>query len=524
MKKKIMGTIAVVTASAILLSACGANSNASAARMADRTAGRAENVIKRIERYDDSKFNFPAHFGNDFFVSNQNSLEQDGYKFQTNTRKENFAKNSNFSENMKKAKEKKALKPNTVKAWLGDEVNEQRYQGKHFDISNLNKSNKSLTTYNHKMEDLYALCADISAANRKQNEALDKIKREASELRSNSKQLKAKGRTKHKTDYTAFNRAHDNAQKAMMALHKDKPGLKREMRMLPKSNVNMNVEHMSKRYMTIMNKLDTRVSKLDAVTTSLGEMNDAMRVALGKVKQEPVYKAHNPSNRLPNNYSNCPAVPMYNVPGQSSLHFEDPAKGILPPHVNPTSENAGGINPASVITGNENLQAVQAPIKPKTYTKIKANGEREKFTHNTARITPEINQAKEAKPAKRVQPKLEVEKTRVERIHCKGENCTSHENETRGIRQNPEIKQERPQIRHSRINHENENIKQTRPTQFQPRPEREKQNIMFQPKQETQHQATFFQPTVSETTQPKERPVTLPYEFTQSERHAVGEF
>ena len=261
MKKKIIGTVAIVSASAMLLSGCNASSASSAARSADRTAKRSENVAKRMVQYEDKHYNFPKHFEGDFFVTNQNEMQMHGYNFATTPKN----------------------RPEVVRA-------NDRYQGRHFDMSSLNQNNASKMAYQNRLDDLYALCADISAANAKQNQLINEIKAENNSIRKTARDLKnhktARGRkNQHKPNFTQFNDAHDEAQKAIVALHKDRKSMQPEMKRKYKNHAQLqhNVDYMSTRYMTIMNKLDSRVSKLSRVSIALadqrhGEPGQAQRV------------------------------------------------------------------------------------------------------------------------------------------------------------------------------------------------------------------------------------------------------
>ena len=269
-KKAIIASVALGVACTIALTGCGnASSPAGASRAATRLAKRTDTVTGKMDKYEDKNYNFPHAFGNDFFI--KPSPEVDEFQFH----------NPEFN----KMKENRNKFPLSKKKTNTDaKASDATYYPRHFERKSLNMRNASRQEYLNRLDDLYALCADISAANARQNQLINEIKQEGAIMRELSSELKGKSR-KPKTDWTEFNKSKDKAEKNLTKLYRDRNKLGKGIRMIPKANKNINPEAMQMRYHVIMNKLDSRLEKLETTKESMVMVNNSMRKKLGKSEE-----------------------------------------------------------------------------------------------------------------------------------------------------------------------------------------------------------------------------------------------
>jgi len=273
-KKKLgMTVICVGMGCAIVLSGCGASNAVQAARASDKTAKRCDRIVKKLDTYNDSSYKFPSAFGNEFFVANKKQMETQGFQFR-DTQTKDHKKTS-------REKKRETNTPRTVTA-NGALQSPERYQSRHYNKTDLNTNSLAKATYFNQVDNLYALCADVSAANEKQNQQVKKIKEESAEMKQLSKELRNK--RKIKSDWKQFNKTNKETNKALTELYKDRGGIKKSIKPLSSSTKSMNIGKLDTDYNAVLNKLDTRIKKLDNVERGMSQMNESMRVALGKPK------------------------------------------------------------------------------------------------------------------------------------------------------------------------------------------------------------------------------------------------
>ncbi|MCL2755995.1 MAG: hypothetical protein FWE45_02990 [Firmicutes bacterium] len=278
-KKAIFGGIVIGTCCVLLLSGCNANSADAAARMSDKTANRADTIIKKIDTYEDTHYRFPSAFGNEFFVTDHDY--KDDFRFKSETSYEIKDNTSSYQKDAAKSRGIKMFRPTSKKinkktpATVNANTNEinQRYQARHFEHTKLNQNNQKKQAYMNRLDDLYMLCADISAANTKQNQLISQIREESNMLRQNASGLYGK---KTKADWSEFNKAHDDTNKAMTKLYRDRNSVGKRIRMLPKKSDNVHPEKLTTRYQYVMSKLDCRIDKLEQTKSGLERMNNSI--------------------------------------------------------------------------------------------------------------------------------------------------------------------------------------------------------------------------------------------------------
>lgn len=267
-KKALTAVVAVSAAAAMIMTGCNASSARAASAQSENTAKRTDTVMKRMDTFSDKDFKFPQHFGHDFFIKEDKTKtgEVSGTQTETENRGENNARVTMNPQTRASARRMINENPN-------------RYQAKHYKYADVNMDNEARVKLYERLDDLYLLCADLSAANKKQDQKKAEIREQANLLRKHSKELKGK---KIKTDWGKFNTAQKNTKKSLDELYKDRGKLSKRVRTIPKSGGNINVDAMTSRYSAIMNKMDARLNKLDKVHNDLYEMNRAASAALGK--------------------------------------------------------------------------------------------------------------------------------------------------------------------------------------------------------------------------------------------------
>lgn|GEM_PF-3920802 len=234
--------LAVVAVGGVLLATNNAQTAGAASRQSYKTAGRADNVVRKLDTFDDANFAFPTAFGNDFFVSNPNEVAQ-------------------------------VMDRPVTSNWAG------RYQSRYFDMEMLNKSNPSRMEYMERLDNLYALCADISAVNAKQNTLVREIREETMKLRGNAAKIST-----HKVkakQLREFNRANDTTKDKITRLHRDRNSINKRVKALPKQKGELNVHATDMRYTVIMDRLDMRVQKLEETKAGLVRMNASIEELVG---------------------------------------------------------------------------------------------------------------------------------------------------------------------------------------------------------------------------------------------------
>ena len=277
--KAILASVAVGTCCVMLLTGCGNANNANAAaRMGNNTAKRADNIVKKLDTYEDAHYKFPTAFGGDFFVKDHDYANDFYFKSVHTKEVQTIEKQPRkLSERMKmKSLQRRAsrqnAKPTSVNAGT---MEGGRYMARHYESNRLNQENAGKKAYIDRYDDLYMLCADISAANAKQDKLISEIRGETTQLRQNAGMVYGQNK-KIKKDWSEFNKAHADTQKAMTMLYRDRNAVGKSLRVVPKKMDNVHPEKLSMRYQVIMNKLDCRIDKLEATKDGLCRMNKAL--------------------------------------------------------------------------------------------------------------------------------------------------------------------------------------------------------------------------------------------------------
>jgi hypothetical protein len=243
--------ICIIAASLILtilasgiLSGCEANNAASAANAGKNTAKKLENTVAKLEVMNDSDFGFPAVFGNEFFTEEQ-----------------------------------EILRPT---APVSRRVNQRNYRAKHFGDRKLNQDGSARTKYLDQVDDLYVLCADISAANAQCNEKVAEIKEEIKKLEELSNEIKKSGK-KGKYAFAKFNYNNKMLNESVTKLYRDRNRIRSAAKNNDKQRGNaFDVETATMHNLKIVDKLEVRLKLLDDTHEKLVAMNETMRVTLGK--------------------------------------------------------------------------------------------------------------------------------------------------------------------------------------------------------------------------------------------------
>lgn len=268
-KKWVLAGLAVMTASALMLGACGSANATSTARSAERTAREVDMVVASVKPIDEKSFNFPAMFGNDFFIKENSASVMPVSTGILLAGDENTSKDGN------------TIEPDADSVKKSRAINKSRkngYKSRHFNINKINTENEVRNSYYDKLDDLYVLCADISAANEKINTRLTEIKTENNEMKRLSKELKKS--KKAKGDFRSIQGKTAQTNSDLKRLYKDRKGINKQVKSLPRSTDSLNVENMTVRYNAIMNKLDSRLQMLDSIKNEMAEINSFMSSTL----------------------------------------------------------------------------------------------------------------------------------------------------------------------------------------------------------------------------------------------------
>lgn len=268
-----VGALAVLALSAIItgaimLSGGGVNSAAAASRVANNCARKADTAVDRLEIINDSQFNFPKAIGTEFFVT------------KTPARGVIYAA--------------------------------EAYTPRHFDMSDLCMENPSRVAFLQSYDDLYALCADMSAANSSIERQVMDIRQETIALRGLAAELSSR---KFDHDWKEFNQLHTELEAAIRAVKNDRNQVNRKLRILPRPSTNINPEAQSIRYMKVMESLNSRVEKLETLKDSLQKLASSIASALGK--QSPQLQSY--AYDLPESIH----VASETIDQSSDLHFDE---------------------------------------------------------------------------------------------------------------------------------------------------------------------------------------------------------
>lgn len=258
----VAGTVFLLGGVMVLSTGCGnANSAASAARLSDKTAKRCDYVLRKLDTFENSHFNFPAAFGGEFFV--------DGYEVKAPI--------------IKKTKKSNKSKPSSVASVSGalamDDIIDARYLPRFFEKENLNMENPTRQFFLDGIDDLYKICADVSAANSYKNQLIADMRYEAATMRGLASDLRNK---RVKANWAEFNRANKEADRRLTAIYRDRKTVKNSLGMVGGSGYITEPQMMGTRYGVILNKLDARVMKLESAKRAMVDVNNAMRNVLGK--------------------------------------------------------------------------------------------------------------------------------------------------------------------------------------------------------------------------------------------------
>jgi len=251
MKRKfLIGALCLTLCTTLLLSGCNNNANLQAANKSRTTASRAQTVVKRLDTYSNEKFNFPSALGENFFET-----------------------------------QKSTKSPKIVNAT--PPMQSKRYMPKFFTKSELNNSCPIRTQYLNRLDDLYALCADITMANEYKEELIEEIKFESERARSLGSEFKKNSQTKSKRKKTnqvqnldSLNQIRKETDISIRLLNRDKGHMTRPVKRLPKSDAPLCLDSLEKQYLEIMSHLESRITKLENVLNGLLDMNYELRTAL----------------------------------------------------------------------------------------------------------------------------------------------------------------------------------------------------------------------------------------------------
>jgi len=435
-----LASVAVLTCGAMLFTGCGNANNANAAaRMSGKTAKRADNIVKKMDTYQDTHYKFPNSFGNDFFVKSHDYNNDFYFRSETTAQKKYDGKQKKTFTSRTKTKKHS---PNMVGAFARKNTNNKKasnkapmsvnngpYTARHFTSEQLNPNNTTKKAYLDRYNDLYMLCADISAANAKQHRLIQDIRNETTNLRHGAASMYG-NRTKR--DFTEFNKAHEETQKAMTALYRDRSSVGKGIRMLPKRTDNASHESLCMRYQVIMNKLDSRIEKLERTKDGLARMNKAIghnntynnninqRAPMYQNYQNETTKYH--LNKLPSEYNPHFPKPMQTpaINHQEPSQVMTPSRNITPhpmpqvtpvnttPTVTPRYQQAVTLPYFFNEQEKANLNTVQAPSTPTTMPQL------DDVPKKTMEARPEV-EVKTAEQIPSLQHYFQPQRVRVQR-------------------------------------------------------------------------------------------------------------
>ena len=237
-----------------ILSGCDANNSASAANAGKNTVKKIDNTMGALETMEDKDFGFPGVLGNDFFV--EDSAEPAGVDTETTSRR----------------------------------LSQRGYRAKHLGNRKLNPNGTARTKYLDKVDDLYVLCADISAANADCAQIAAAIRQEAKTLRALSDELKKSGK-KGKLTFSKFNAGNRQLNESVTKLYRDRNRIKAAVKGAKTRGAALDVEASTMRGLMIMAKLENRLKLLRDTHEKLVLMNNEVRFALGKGSESEITSA-----------------------------------------------------------------------------------------------------------------------------------------------------------------------------------------------------------------------------------------
>lgn len=270
--KKVIVIIAVALVLTMLVSGvfsgCDAKSSASAANAGKNSAKKIDMTIARLEHLEDKDFRFPSAFGNDFFASENSSINNSDLLVSAPTN---------------------CCPPGVDCDSNTRYVNQQGYNAKHFGNRQINQQGAARTKFLDKFDDLYVLCADISAANTKCKEKMSAINEENKELKQLSKEMK-KSNKKGKENFAKFNYCNRELNESVTKLSRDRNHIKSKVKGTKNRGNSIDVEGMTMRNLMILNTVENRLGLLEDAHAKLLKMNDSMRMTLGKSVSAPEIK------------------------------------------------------------------------------------------------------------------------------------------------------------------------------------------------------------------------------------------
>jgi len=482
MKKKVaLGVIATATAATMMLAGCEASNAGNASNMSEKTAKRSETVVARLDKFEDKHYNFPKAFGNDFFVTNYDKASDIQFRGPSFNQHNEISKESN-----RFLKRKNTRRTGIRSASATPEKDEYyrytSYKGHHFTSDQLNKNNAQKQQYFNRLDDLYMLCADISAANSKQNKLIDEIRGEAKTMKSLSGELK--NNRKLKANWSSFNHHHERTGKALNSLYRDRGSVKKTTRMIPKANSNLNPEALEMRYQVVMNKLNGRIEKLEATKQGLYGMNQSMRTALGKPEIMP-------KQQIAPRVHSQPKTPIVQHDNIRQPKFEIPHNNVIStPRIQDMLPITRVQEPQQVSTTN-NVHHV-APIR-----NTQADMRRGEFY--PAR-TPQVTQNKSHTI---MQPQTQVTQPQAPVVHHQAQPTTSIQTTSIQTQQLP-AQPETP-VKQERVPDPRMNVHNATPAKLEypvkPNPERQSPGYIKRSQTEEQTQPQVqIQPTTPEPT------------------------
>jgi hypothetical protein len=249
-KKLVIACLCALTASAVFFTGCSGSDASNAARISTSTAHQVDAVVKKLDTVSDKSFKFPTAFGNNFFTDGDQNKNQDAFFTGSYTPGPEYRRRIN-----------------------GNRTG--RYVAEHFTLEELNQDNKNRTAYLDKFDDLYVLCADISAINTKIKNRTEEIIRKNAEnkiMAQNLKKTKASAET-----FSNISRKNEEINYELQKLNKDRNKLARQTRLLPDSGDNINVDALTVKYSSIMEKLNKRLESLEALDKSISDINNSMK-------------------------------------------------------------------------------------------------------------------------------------------------------------------------------------------------------------------------------------------------------
>ena len=255
---------------------CDSKTSASAANSGKNTAKKVSNTVSRLETLEDKDFRFPTVFENDFFSDETVTVSCAVY--QCNERGcRPMPRQNNFNNNATRNNQRN--------------VEERGYRARHIGGKQLNHEGAQRTKFLDKFDDLYVLCADISAANAKCKDRIEAIGEQTAELKTLSHEMKKSGK-KSKEQFAKFNYESKQVDESAAALIRDRNRIKTSTIGRKARESSVDVEAMTVRNLRIMNKVENRLRLLEDLHKDLLRMNECMRLMLEK--QETVAPAAEP--------------------------------------------------------------------------------------------------------------------------------------------------------------------------------------------------------------------------------------